>query len=102
MVTKPLRDGGCFTQRGGGALLLSTQFCRLFYKTTKNEAVMEYEQSVMVQCPYCGQSFEVLVDCSVEHQEYIEDCEICCRPVSLVIDVAEDGTVTAITQGEDV
>ncbi|ACF11199.1 conserved hypothetical protein [Chlorobaculum parvum NCIB 8327] len=63
---------------------------------------MEYEQSVTVQCPYCGQSFEVLVECSVEHQEYIEDCEICCRPVSLVIDVAEDGTVTAMTQGEDV
>lgn len=63
---------------------------------------MEIEQTVIVQCPYCGETFEVLVDCSIEHQEYIEDCEVCCRPVSLVIDVAEDGTVSVQTQGEDV
>ncbi|UWX58257.1 CPXCG motif-containing cysteine-rich protein [Chlorobaculum sp. MV4-Y] len=63
---------------------------------------MEIEQTVMVQCPYCAQSFEVLVDLSAGHQEYIEDCEVCCRPVSLVIDVAEDGTATVQTQGEDV
>lgn len=63
---------------------------------------MEIEQTVTVQCPYCAQTFEVLVDCSIEHQEYIEDCEVCCRPVSLVIDVAEDGSVTVQTRGEDV
>ncbi|TNJ38763.1 CPXCG motif-containing cysteine-rich protein [Chlorobaculum thiosulfatiphilum] len=63
---------------------------------------MELEQTVTVQCPYCAQTFEVLVDCSVEHQEYIEDCEVCCRPVSLVIDVAEDGSVSVQTRGEDV
>ncbi len=63
---------------------------------------MEIEQTVIVQCPYCGQTFEVLVDCSIEHQEYIEDCEVCCRPVSLVIDVAEDGSVSVQTIGEDV
>lgn len=63
---------------------------------------MDYEQSVSVQCPYCGQIFEVLVDCSVEHQEYIEDCEVCCRPVSLVIDVTDDGSVNVETRGEDV
>lgn len=63
---------------------------------------MEVEQTVTVQCPYCAQSFEVLVDCSVEHQEYVEDCQVCCRPVSLVIDVSDDGEVTVQTRGEDV
>jgi hypothetical protein len=63
---------------------------------------MEIEQTVVVQCPYCAQSFEVLVDCSVAHQEYIEDCEVCCRPVSLVIDVSDDGDATVQTIGEDV
>ncbi len=63
---------------------------------------MDFQQSVMVQCPYCAQSFEVLVDCSVEHQEYVEDCEVCCRPVSLVIDVSDEGEVTVQTRGEDV
>jgi hypothetical protein len=63
---------------------------------------MEIEQTVFVQCPYCAQTFEVLVDCSIEHQEYIEDCEVCSRPVSLVVDVADDGNVTVQTRGEDV
>jgi hypothetical protein len=63
---------------------------------------MDIEQTVMVQCPYCGQGFEVLVDCSVEHQEYIEDCEVCCRPVTLLVDVADDGSVQVQTISEDV
>lgn len=63
---------------------------------------MNTQESVEVQCPYCAQSFEVLVDCSISHQEYIEDCEVCCRPVTLVIDVAEDGNVRVQTIGEDV
>jgi hypothetical protein len=63
---------------------------------------MEIEQTVIVQCPYCAQTFEVLVDCSVEHQEYIEDCEVCCRPVTLIVDVAEDGFVSVATRSEDV
>jgi len=63
---------------------------------------MDIEQTVMVQCPYCGQGFEGLVDCSVEHQEYIEDCEVCCRPVTLVVDVADDGSVQVQTISEDV
>ena len=32
-------------------------------------------------CPHCNAQIAVLVDPSVEHQEYIEDCEICCRPL---------------------
>jgi len=32
-------------------------------------------------CPYCGEHFTVLVDCSVPEQQYIEDCEVCCRPI---------------------
>jgi len=34
---------------------------------------------------------EILVDCSVESQQYIEDCEVCCHPVQLEIEVDEAG-----------
>ncbi|MBD3634728.1 MAG: CPXCG motif-containing cysteine-rich protein [Methylophaga sp.] len=34
-----------------------------------------------IMCPYCGEHFTVLVDCSVPEQQYIEDCEVCCRPI---------------------
>jgi hypothetical protein len=63
---------------------------------------MNVEQTVVVQCPYCAQSFEVLVDCSIEQQEYIEDCEVCCRPVTLVVTVSSEGAVSVETRGEDV
>lgn len=37
----------------------------------------------IIQCPYCGEAIEVLVDCSVDEQDYIEDCSVCCRPINL-------------------
>ena len=36
---------------------------------------------VEVMCPYCGETFTTLVDTSVDQQEYIEDCQICCNPI---------------------
>ncbi len=55
-----------------------------------------------VQCPYCWERFILLVDGSVESQEYVEDCEVCCRPIDFVVDVDEldDVTVTAHSQDE--
>ncbi|HEX9658225.1 MAG TPA: CPXCG motif-containing cysteine-rich protein [Bacteroidota bacterium] len=39
-------------------------------------------------CAYCLQVNTVMVDGSAErHQEYIEDCQVCCRPNRLTIDV---------------
>lgn len=46
---------------------------------------------VGVQCPYCWERFILLVDASVESQEYVEDCEICCRPIDFSIEVDESG-----------
>jgi hypothetical protein len=38
-------------------------------------------------CPHCGEPVSALVDTSVEQQDYIEDCEVCCRPIRLVVTV---------------
>jgi hypothetical protein len=46
---------------------------------------------VRVQCPYCWETFVLLVDASVEQQEYVEDCEICCRPIDFDITIDEQG-----------
>ena len=55
-----------------------------------------------VQCPYCWESFTILIDGSVELQEYVEDCEICCRPIDFVVGVddLDEVTVTARLQDE--
>ncbi|HSC47655.1 MAG TPA: CPXCG motif-containing cysteine-rich protein, partial [Gammaproteobacteria bacterium] len=39
---------------------------------------------VEIQCPYCGETIEIVVDCSIENQRYIEDCQVCCRPIDLI------------------
>jgi len=38
-----------------------------------------------VFCPYCGQAIEVVIDASAGSQEYVEDCEICCRPIVFTV-----------------
>jgi transcription elongation factor Elf1 len=34
-------------------------------------------------CPYCGENISMLLDLSEAQQHYIEDCEVCCRPIEI-------------------
>jgi transcription elongation factor Elf1 len=34
-------------------------------------------------CPYCGENISMLLDLSGGRQQYIEDCEVCCRPIEI-------------------
>jgi hypothetical protein len=52
-----------------------------------------------VQCPYCGEPFETLVDFSSGATSYIEDCAICCRPIEFRLQVADDGTAASLQVG---
>ena len=42
-------------------------------------------------CPYCGESISILLDLSAPDQEYIEDCEVCCRPIEIKYEMDTDG-----------
>ena len=48
-------------------------------------------EAVNIQCPYCWEVIEITVDCSVSSQEYVEDCEVCCRPIVMNIELSEEG-----------
>ncbi len=48
---------------------------------------MNQLSSQHITCPYCGESIELVIDCSIPEQEYIEDCEVCCRPINLLITI---------------
>ncbi len=55
------------------------------------------EEAALI-CPYCGEQISVLVDTSAHDDgsaRYIEDCQVCCRPIALQVNVAADGTVSA-------
>jgi hypothetical protein len=57
---------------------------------------LEPEQFVAFQCPYCGERLETRVDLTAGEREYIEDCEVCCRPIELSIELAESGALEAV------
>ena len=49
-----------------------------------------------VSCPYCGESILIFVDDSLPSQRYIEDCQVCCRPIELDVSVMPDGNVAVV------
>jgi hypothetical protein len=46
-------------------------------------------------CPFCGQTFHIAVDTSQPSQRLGVDCEICCRPLEIIIE-CEDGEVVSL------
>ena len=58
-------------------------------------------ETAEINCPYCGEMIKMVVDESVKNQIYIEDCEVCCRPIQLNISVDPDGFISVNTQRED-
>jgi hypothetical protein len=55
--------------------------------------MLEGLEAQHIYCPYCGEDIEVLIDCSVEEQEYIEDCQVCCRPIIFAVSITENDTI---------
>jgi len=36
-----------------------------------------------ISCPFCAESMTILLDLSAGGQSYIEDCQVCCRPMQI-------------------
>jgi hypothetical protein len=49
-----------------------------------------------VQCPYCGETFETLLDLSAGSSNYVEDCQICCQPIQLSLEVDHTGALVEL------
>ena len=54
-----------------------------------------------LSCPYCGESISVLVDDSLPEQNYVEDCQVCCRPIVLDVSVDVDGDIVVLAHAEN-
>lgn len=62
---------------------------------------MNVVESRQVQCPYCGETIDIQIDCSVMNQSYIEDCEVCCRPINFTVSMEQDGGLTVLASHEN-
>ena len=63
--------------------------------------MQHFLQSAAIQCPYCGEDIEILVDGSVQSQEYIEDCSVCCRPIAISVETLDGELESIEVRSED-
>jgi hypothetical protein len=53
------------------------------------------EVSEAIQCPYCGQRFEIVVDTTESFHRFTTDCEVCCRAMDVVAE-CEPGEILSL------
>lgn len=55
-----------------------------------------------VHCPYCGESVEITLDPgSGTHQQYVEDCYVCCRPWLVSVTYHDNGSADVQVDAND-
>lgn len=53
-------------------------------------------ETIVIDCPYCGERFTTLADISGGSQSYVEDCAVCCRPIEIALHVDEGGELAGV------
>jgi len=54
-----------------------------------------------IGCPYCGETIKVLIDSSDMDQKYIEDCQVCCKPINFLVFESVTGEIDVSVYSED-
>jgi hypothetical protein len=56
-----------------------------------------------ISCPYCGSLMTILIDIQDDMQpmHYVEDCQVCCRPIDFNVIVDIDAHIELSVQRDD-
>jgi hypothetical protein len=54
------------------------------------------EEFVAIRCPWCGERLDTHVDLTEGERTYIEDCQVCCRPMELSVELEDSGALHAV------
>lgn len=55
-----------------------------------------------VSCPYCGEPVEIGLDPGGgAEQEYVEDCQVCCRPWRVFVSYRSNGSASVRIEADD-
>ena len=57
---------------------------------------MAAQAETEIQCPHCFETVTVLLDLSVPGQSYVEDCFVCCHPMTIRY-TANAGAIESVT-----
>lgn len=58
-------------------------------------------EPVTITCPYCGEAFRIDVDASAGSCSYIQDCEVCCRPITITLETDGDACAVRVAREDD-
>ncbi|MCO7206360.1 MULTISPECIES: CPXCG motif-containing cysteine-rich protein [unclassified Pseudoalteromonas] len=54
-----------------------------------------------ITCPYCGEQIEILLDPADVNQQYIEDCQVCCKPINFLVFESIDEELSVTVSSDD-
>ncbi|MAN51238.1 MULTISPECIES: CPXCG motif-containing cysteine-rich protein [unclassified Marinimicrobium] len=54
-----------------------------------------------IHCPYCDEVITLLIDPSISEQSYVEDCQVCCQPISVDVVIDETEAVEVYARQEN-
>ena len=69
--------------------------------TEANNKIVESLAEQVVNCPYCGEAIEVLIEHEDAGHQYIEDCQVCCKPIIFIIEVDSMGNLSVTVRDEN-
>ena len=55
----------------------------------------------VVSCPYCWEALDVLIDHEEAGHQYIEDCQVCCKPIIFNVSVDSVGNIFVSVRDEN-
>jgi hypothetical protein len=59
-------------------------------------ATAELGVFVELQCPWCGEPYGSMLDLTDASRAYIEDCQVCCRPIEVRLEISESGELESV------
>ena len=57
--------------------------------------------NIQDHCPYCGSPLELAIDTTAGNQDYFEDCDTCCAPINILIELNLEGQLIEVQLKRD-
>lgn len=52
--------------------------------------------SPAIECPHCGETFSLTLDAGEGSAEFVVDCEVCCRPMTVTVRISDEGELEGL------
>ncbi len=63
---------------------------------------MDIQEDIDFVCPYCGSLNNIVVDLTAgAQQEWVDDCHVCCRPITISLKLQGTEIIDFRAQRED-